>query len=151
MTDALAQLIDKDRVGEVVTALFTTIDARDWAGVKACFASSVVFDATSLVGGAPSTTTPEQIITGWQAGLRPITHVHHQIGNLSIALAGDRARASCYGTSWHYRKHPSGRNTRTFVGTYDFELRRAGERWAIELFRYHLRFIDGNQTLESDR
>jgi hypothetical protein len=151
MTDALARLIDQDRIAEVVTRLFTATDERDWAAVKTCFADSVVFDMTSIVGGAPSSVTPEHIATGWEAGLRPIQHVHHQIGNLRVVPAGATARATCHGIAYHFREHPSGRNTRVFVGSYDIELARAGERWRITLFRFNLKFIDGNQTLESDR
>jgi hypothetical protein len=151
VADPLAQLVDKDRIAEVVTTLFTATDARDWTAVQACFAPAVVFDMTSLIGGTPSTNSPAQITKGWEAGLRPITHVHHQIGNLRIAVAGDRARVSCYGIAYHFRQHPSGRNTRVFVGSYDLELRRAGDAWTIDLFRFTSKFVDGNATLESDR
>jgi hypothetical protein len=151
MSDQLVQLLDKDRIAEVVTTLFTATDARDWPAVRACFAPSVMFDMTSLIGGTPSPTTPDQIVIGWEAGLRPITHVHHQIGNLRVTLADDHARVSCYGIAYHFRQHPSGRNTRVFVGTYDLELRRLNRSWAIELFRFTSKFIDGNATLESDR
>jgi hypothetical protein len=66
-----------------------------------------------------------------------------------VRVYGSRAAAFCYGVAWHYRPHPSGRNTRTFVGSYDFELERdEGGRWRITSFRFNLKFIDGNAELE---
>jgi 3-phenylpropionate/cinnamic acid dioxygenase small subunit len=148
---ALRELLDKERIAAVVTRLFVATDDRDWAAVCSCFDASVTFDMTSLAGGAPVTFSPAQIADAWRDGLRPIESVHHQIGNLRIAWARDRATAACYGIAYHCRSTKSGRNTRVFVGTYDLELRRtAPEEWRITLFRFNLRFIDGNLDLEND-
>ena len=43
----------------------------------------------------------------------------------------------------------SGRNTRVFVGSYDFQLRLAAGRWQINRFRFELKFLDGNPQLEA--
>ncbi len=61
---------------------------------------------------------------------------------------GDEADAFCYGIALHYRPNPSGRNTRTFVGTYDLGLRRDGERWRISRFRFGAKWVEGNLELE---
>ncbi len=124
MADPLRDLVEKDRIVTVVTALFTATDARDWARVRACLAPAVRFDMTSLAGGAPSIPSPSEI-------------------------AGDAATAACHGIAYHYRKVASGRNTRTFVGSYDFHLVRDGGAWRIDLFRFNSKFLDGN--LELDR
>lgn len=49
----------------------------------------------------------------------------------------------------HYLPNPSGRNTRTFVGSYDLSLERAAGRWRISAFKFNLKYIDGNRELES--
>ena len=59
-----------------------------------------------------------------------------------------RPTASCHGIAFHYKKTYSGRNVRTFVGSYDFALRRAAGRWVITSFRFNLKFLDGNVELE---
>ena len=46
---------------ETITNLFIGTDERDWARVRACFATRVLFDMTSLTGGEPATLTPQQI------------------------------------------------------------------------------------------
>ena len=62
----------------------------------------------------------------------------------------DRADASCYAIALHYRPNAGGRNTRTFVGSYDFGLRRIGGRWRIDRFTFHAKWIEGNLELEKD-
>lgn len=49
----------------------------------------------------------------------------------------------------HYLPNNSGRNSRTFVGSYDFHLKKKGDRWQIDLLKFNLKFIDGNPDLES--
>jgi hypothetical protein len=146
----VATLIARQAITDTIVTLFVATDARDWDGVRACFAPEVLFDMTSVGGGEPRTMTPDAIAAGWEQGLRPIEAVHHQAGNFRVDVRGSEATASCYGIAYHYRRHPSGRNTRVFVGSYDFGLREDGGRWRIESFRFVARFIDGNLQLESD-
>jgi hypothetical protein len=145
---ALRLLVDRQRVADVISQLFVGTDQRDWARVRACLAPVVTFDMTSLGGGSPVQLSPRQITDGWEAGLRPIEAVHHQTGNLTVEFRGDEATAACYGIAYHYRRTPSGRDTRVFVGSYDFALRLLEGEWRIELFRFNLKFIEGNRELE---
>ena len=147
MTD-LATLAAKDEIAERVHQLFIGTDNRDWARVRACFAESVLFDMTSLAGGTPATLTPAQITDAWDAGLKPIEHVHHQVGNLVISIEGETATAFCYGIALHYRKTKSGDNVRRIVGGYDVGLRRSSAGWVIASFRFNVKFVDGNLDLE---
>ena len=57
------------------------------------------------------------------------------------------AEAFCYAVATHYLPNPAGRNVRTFVGSYDFQLRKS-DRWRISLFRFNLKYLDGNLDLE---
>jgi hypothetical protein len=147
---ALAALLAREAVVDTLTTLFVATDERDWQAVREVLTPEVHFDMTSLAGGTPTTLTAEQIAGAWEKGLAPIEHVHHQVGNFHVQLDGAEADASCYGVAYHYRRHPSGRNTRVFVGTYAFRLRADGGRWRVSSFRYDVKFVDGNPTLESD-
>jgi hypothetical protein len=115
-----------------------------------CASRRVRFDMTSVTGGEPTEIAAEAIVAAWDRGLRPLQAMHHQIGNLSVDVHGDRASATCYGVAYHYLPTRSGRNTRMFVGNYDFELEKHGDRWRITLFRFNLKFLDGNVDLETD-
>jgi hypothetical protein len=150
MSDPMRQLLEKDRVIDTINRLFIATDQRDWLGVREALAAMVVFDMTSVAGGEPSHVSGADIAAGWEQGLRPIEAIHHQAGNYRVEVQGDEATAFCYGTASHYRKTTSGRNTRVFVGSYDFHLKLLQGRWRIDRFRFNLKYMDGNAELERD-
>jgi hypothetical protein len=119
--------------------------------VAAVLAPRARFDMSSAGGGPASVRTGEEIAAGWEQGLASIRSIHHQAGNYRVRVDGDRAEAFCYGIAYHHLPNPSGRDTRVFVGSYDFELEMMDGRWRITVFRYTLKFIDGNRDLESSR
>jgi len=147
----LEVLVAKQQVVETITDLFVATDRRDWPAVAECFAPQVWFDMSSLTGVAPGTVPAKDIVAGWEKGLAPIRAVHHQAGNFKVRLDGDEADAFCYATASHYLPNPSGRNTRVFVGSYDFRLKRDGARWRITRFRFDAKYVDGNLELEKSR
>jgi hypothetical protein len=110
------------------------------------FAPQVRFDMSS-VGGAPEAiTTPQQIASGWRTGLDPIEHVHHQAGNFVVHLDGPTADVFCYGLAYHFRRREGGRNTRLFVGSYNFRFEQFEKAWLITAMRFNLKFMDGNEN-----
>jgi hypothetical protein len=148
--DAVRDVLERERIAEIINTLFIATDVRDWPRVQGCFAPQVTFDMSSLTGGALDRLSPQEITAAWETGLKPLDAIHHQTGNLSIRCQGVEATASCYGTAYHYRRTASGKNTRLFVGSYDFHLITAGS-WKIDLFRFNLKFVDGNLELEKVR
>jgi hypothetical protein len=132
---------------EAATRLFVDTDNRDWALVRDCFDESVLFDMSSLSGKEPAWVTPEFIVSGWEEGLKELSAVHHQIGNIIVQVRGRTASLTCYGIAIHYLPKPSGRNTRTFVGSYDIRLVRKKGVWKIDAFTYHSKFVLGNPDL----
>jgi hypothetical protein len=146
----LRRLADKDAIVATIDRLFVATDKRDWPAVRVCFADTVRFDMTSLAGGTPQDLTSEQITSAWDSGLRALEAVHHQSGNHAVNVNGDEANAACYGIAYHYRRTRSGRNTRTFVGSYDFGLRRSPAGWRITAFRFNVKFVEGNLDLEKE-
>ena len=148
---APADLTAERDITDCIVRLFLATDRRDWDGVRACLTDTVHFDMTSLAGGEPADVPAEQIVAGWTQGLAPIESVHHQAGNFRITVRGGEADAFCYGIALHYRRTASGCNTRTFVGSYDFKLATDDDdAWRITSFRFNLKFLDGNVTLEQD-
>lgn len=146
---ALETLTAKDQITTRIHDVFIGTDQHDWAKVRACFTEQVHFDMTSLAGGSPEYLTPRQITDSWQAGFQALEHVHHQAGNLQIAVNRNTAEAFCYGIALHYRTTKSGENVRRFVGSYDFTLQHEGSNWLISSFRFNVKFVDGNLTLET--
>ena len=148
MTDSTI-LAAKDQIATCIHEVFIGTDQRQWRQVRARFAPMVHFDMTSLAGGSPQKLTPQQITDGWEEGLKPLEHIHHQTGNLLISVNGDTAKAFCYGIALHYRTTKSGANVRRFVGSYEFVLQRAVERWLISSLEFTLKFVDGNRELDT--
>ena len=48
------------------------------------------------------TLTPQQIVTSWEKGLKPLKAIHHQTGNYIISINQNEAEVFCYGTASHY-------------------------------------------------
>jgi len=90
-------------------------------------------------------------VDSWDKGLKPLKAVHHQAGNYIVTVSGDQADAFCYGIASHYLPTKSGRNTRTFVGSYDFHLIKNDGVWWIDRFKFNLKYLDGNPDLEKDQ
>jgi len=149
--DTLETVLNKQQIVDLVTELFVATDQRDWPAVKRCFADRVLFDMSSAGAGPATHRTPDEIADGWAEGLKAIEALHHQAGNFRVSVYEGRATASCYGIAFHFRRTRSGRNTRTFVGSYSFLLEQGAQRgWRITGFRFDLKFIDGNAQLETD-
>ncbi|MDX1823190.1 MAG: nuclear transport factor 2 family protein [Thiohalomonadales bacterium] len=148
MDREVAILIDHNQIVETINQLFIATDNRDWTRVKHCFAPSVHFDMSSLGAGEAVQLTPDDIVAMWETGLKPLKAIHHQAGNHLVNIAGDKANAFCYGIASHYLPNKTNINTRTFVGSYDFEFVRDEKNWRITSFRFSLKYIDGNQDLE---
>lgn len=143
-------LIKRQQVVDVITQLFLQIDNRNWLMVEKCFADRVEMDMRSLTGGEPEHLTPQEITSRWDENLRDLKALHHQTGNFVVDVHGDNvAHAFCYGTAWHYKPLESGRNTRTFIGSYEFDLERgADDLWRITRFWFDCKFVEGNADLK---
>jgi SnoaL-like protein len=139
---------DQIRIEESINRLFVCTDSRDWSNVRKCFAPVVRIDMSSVGAGAAREMTPEQITDMWEDGLKTLEAIHHQVGNHLVSVDANRAIAFCYGTASHYLRNASGRNTRTFVGSYDFELEKIADHWAITMMRFNLKYLEGNPDLE---
>lgn len=148
MNTAVDITLEKDQAIDTVNRLFIYTDKRDWQKVKLLFTPSVFFDMTSVAGGQPSIITPQEIVEGWDKGLKPLKAIHHQSGNFLVDIMANEATVFCYGVAWHYLPNKTNRNTRTFVGSYDIHLMKQDGEWKIDRFKFNLKFIDGNQELE---
>lgn len=136
-------LLQKDEVLTVVNKLFVYTDERNWDGLlDEVFTAEVNFDM-----GQPSVLAATAITAMWDEGLKALEAIHHQTGNYTVTINGNQAEVNCYGTAWHYRQHPSGRNTRVFVGSYTLKLEKGTAGWRINTFIFHKKFIDGNLEL----
>jgi hypothetical protein len=143
----VAQLVDQNEIIRTVNRLFIETDNRNWSAVVSCFADSVIFDMTSLTRGQPVRLSPQQIVDGWEQGLKSLQAIHHQAGNYLVTAKDNQADVFCYGIAIHYLPNPSNQNTRTFVGSYDVHLMKHGLDWKIDRFKFNLKFLEDNKNL----
>lgn len=150
MADLINNLIEKDKIVETITGLFVHTDNRDWKKVEDCFAEKVDFDMTSMGAEKVEVLEPKQITKMWNEGLSSLDAIHHQSGNYKVEINNNEAVAFCYGIASHFKKTISGKNTRTFVGSYNFHLSKKNNEWRIDSFKFNLKYVDGNINLEND-
>jgi hypothetical protein len=137
-------------VEDQVVKMFVATDERDWPALEACFTDPFVLDMSSMVGGSPSSITPQQVASAWAEGFKPLTHVHHQIGNLQTKVANGVATVRCYGIALHHRSNiATDAKSRRFVGSYEIDLIAMAGGWRISRLKFNLKFIDGNLQLEA--
>jgi len=137
-------------VEDQVVKMFVATDERDWPALEDCFMDPFVLDMSSMVGGSPLNMTPQKVASAWAEGFKPLTHVHHQIGNLRTRVANGAATVRCYGIALHHRSTvATDTKSRCFVGSYEVDLRMTAVGWRISRLQFNLKFIDGNLQLES--
>lgn len=150
MTMTSQDLAARQEVEDAVVRMFVATDERDWATLTQCFTTPFVLDMTSMLGGDPSSVTPQQAADSWAKGFEPLSHVHHQVGNFRTEVKGSQATLCCYGIALHHRSGIAAESkTRRFVGTYEIDLERDAQAWRINRLKFLLKFIDGNLALES--
>jgi len=141
MDTTLAQVLDRQAALDTVNRLFLVTDAKRWDDLRGIFAERVRFDMSSLSGQPEAELPATAIVEGWRTGLADVAAVHHQTGNFTVTLAGDRAEVFCYGIALHHRPATEKRVT-MFVGSYDFTLERAGGDWRVSGFRFNVKFVE---------
>ena len=146
MDRLIREMVRQTSAERAVVELFVATDRRDWHRVRRLLANEVEVDVSSL-GGTEGVVDADVLVTAWEAGLAPLEAVHHQVGNVRSTIHEDEAHVACHGVVFHYLPNATGRNTRTFVGTYDIGLRDSPRGWHVHTFRFKLSFRDGNLDL----
>lgn len=147
MTNSLEYLLEKDKIIETINTLFICTDNRDWEVVENCFADKIHFDMTSVGAEKVEVLEPKQITKMWEEGLGSLDAIHHQAGNYKVEIRDNKAITFCYGIASHFKKNNSEKNTRTFVGSYNFHLSKIDKDWKIDSFKFNMKYVDGNINL----
>lgn len=147
MSNSLEYLLEKDKIIETINTLFICTDNRDWEVVENCFADKIHFDMTSVGAEKVEVLEPKQITKMWEEGLGSLDAIHHQAGNYKVEIRDNKAITFCYGIASHFKKNNSEKNTRTFVGSYNFHLSKIDKDWKIDSFKFNLKYVDGNINL----
>lgn len=73
--------MEKEKIIQIISSIFSNTDKRNWQNVQSGMSENVLLDFTSMVGGNPSSQTPQQITNAWAAVLPGFDKTHHQLSN----------------------------------------------------------------------
>jgi hypothetical protein len=143
------QVADKLELTELANKLFMLTDVQEWDKlVEEVFAEELLFDMSSASGEAPQTLTSKAICDMWRQGFAGLDAVHHQAGHYLITVDKNAAEIYAYAVATHYKRSAARGKTRTFVGSYDLKAIRSVTGWRLSQFKYNLKYIDGNLSLD---
>ncbi len=142
-------LNDKIELTELANKLFMYCDAKQWNRMLVeVFTPAVWFDASSLGAGEPRSMQAKDVCQLWEEGLAGLDAIHHQSGHYLITVDGEKADIYGYATATHYKKAATKGNTRTFVGSYDLKAEQTANGWRLSQFKFNLKYMQGNASLE---
>lgn len=143
------QLADKIELQELASKLFMYCDAQHWPQMlDEVFLDEIWFDMSSAGGGEPANLPAKDVCNMWREGFRELDAIHHQAGHYIITIKNWEAEIFAYAVATHYKKAAKNGNTRTFVGSYELKARTTTRGWRISQFKYNLKYIDGNTSLD---
>jgi hypothetical protein len=120
---------DRFQIQDLLTRYALAIDTKDWALLDTCFVESAQIDYTST-GGEKG---PYTELRHWlEKALSSFAVTVHHIGNISVELDGDRARARTY--LWNpmgFQKADGALHWFTVSAQYVDELVRTDDGWRI--------------------
>ena len=139
---------EREQMVEVVNKLFIYTDYQKWDKLlNEVFTGNILFDMSSL-GQEIKTITAKEVCEIWQRGFEGLDSVNHLTGNYLVTINGETADVFAYGTATHYKNSAIQGKTREFTGSYDLHLTKVLQGWRIDVFKYNLKFMDGNLELK---
>jgi hypothetical protein len=122
MDPTLQRLLDEHEITRLCYRYGTTLDDRDWAGLRTCFTDDAVTVYEGPVGGE---------FTGYEA----------------IEQDGDTATAQCYLHAQHVRPGTPGGDLCMLGGRYTDRITRTPDGWRFTHRRLETWWIDGNPAV----
>lgn len=126
------ELLDRQRIADVLNRYATGVDTCDWVLFRSIFEDEVELDFSALHGAQP----PQVVAADeWVKFCRTVTPgfdaTQHALTNMSVTFDGDTAVVRVYVHAVHYLVNDSGDNTSSIGGYYTHHLRRHQLDWRI--------------------
>lgn len=146
LRDAVAEILDRQRISEVMLRFGRALDLHDWDLYAATLCDEFEVDFFDLTGAPPAMTTPAAWAQFAKAALQKLT-VMHQYSNFHITLHGDTADGVFYHISRHRFPNRHGDDHYTQYGWYENSFRRTADGWKISQLTHKFQWCDGNPLL----
>ena len=122
----LTALVDHHAVTDTLYRYASTIDVKDFTGLRAVLADDVV----GVYGAHEPVVGGDELVDWIREMTRDRAWQHHKLTVYHVDVDGDEARALTYHTS-HQTRIDDPETVVVIVARYHDVLRRAGERWLI--------------------
>lgn len=142
----LTELLDRQRIGEVMLRFGRGLDLHDWDMYAATLDDEFDVDFTDLTGMPPARSNPKDWAEFASVCLERLV-VHHQYSNFSIDISGDEAVGVFYYIARHRMPSRHGGDDYTQYGWYDNSFRKTDSGWKITKLKHSFQWCDGNPTL----
>jgi SnoaL-like domain len=139
-------MLDRAAIIDAINGVGVWADRKDFTKLRPLFADVVDMDYTSLAGGTPATVKADDLMKGWENGLRPF-RTQHMITNHLVTVSGDTAEAISYIHALHYVPNDMGINHWQVYGTYNHRFVRTAGGWRITAMKLNKLMADGNAAL----
>jgi SnoaL-like domain len=138
--------LDRANIIDNINAVGMWADRKDFIKLRPLFAETVAMDYTSLAGGAPVTVKADDLMKGWEAGLKPFRTQHMITGHL-ITINGNTAESLSNVHAIHYVPNELGISNWQVYGYYEHKLVRTPNGWKITALKINKTMADGNAAL----
>jgi len=139
----LQLLLDRMEISDAVIRYATSIDMRDWAALRSCFADEVEVEVPAMRGRS-EVMSADKWVERVRRGLSGLTSTQHMVSNHVITIYSDDATCLSYVRAIHYLPNDQGENAWTIGGYYVISLVRTGESWRIRKYKLTVTWTAGN-------
>jgi hypothetical protein len=134
---------DSARVISLVSSIPLAVDLARYDLAEGAFASTIVVDYTSLWGGEPQHMTPAALMTAWRGLVPGFDATRHELRDVQVDIAGDRATASALVDGRHWI---DGKLWRP-ICTYRWTLERQSGAWKVTTMTFSMTQDIGDRGL----
>jgi hypothetical protein len=138
--------LDRANIIDTINAVGMWADRKDFIKLRPLFADSVAMDYTSLAGGSPVTVKADDLMKGWEAGLKPFRTQHMVTGHV-LTINGNTAESLSNVHAIHYVPNELGISNWQVYGYYEHKLVRTPNGWKITAMKINKTMADGNAAL----
>ena len=145
-----SQSLDEAKIAVIIQSVATFADQNYFEGMEPLYADEIQVDYTSLWDGDIQIHTPESLMTAWAGVLPGFDQSYHNISNIQVEVADNRATATADVTADHYLEASFWQVT----GQYEYRFVKQADQWRITHMTFNLINEAGSRalvTLASDR
>lgn len=143
----LQQIIDRNRIIDVVNRYATGLDRRDWKLLRSIFTDEIDMEFSS-VGIRAGRYDADRWVRNSEVLFAGFGPTQHTLTNHALTIDGDAAHTTVYMQAEHFIVENAPADNRwTIGGWYEHDLTRRGDAWLIHRMALYMTWQTGNREL----